>query len=65
MIESKIVSVVMFIVGAFFLLLGFKVFSTIRMDSDKEEIIDSLVILLFNLIFSFIFIIGGIQLWQI
>ena len=65
MVEGKIAAVILFGFGALFLLLGIMVFPTLNRGMDNEEIIGSLVILLFNLILSSLFIIGGIQLWQI
>ena len=63
-IESKVIAVVMFIVGAFFLLCGLMVLSGVR-NIDKEDRIIFGVVLLLSLVFGYSLIIGGIQLWQI
>ena len=63
-IESKVIAMVMFIVGAFFLLCGLMVLSGVR-NIDKEDRIIFGVVLLLSLVFGYSLIIGGIQLWQI
>lgn len=63
-IESKVIAVVMFIVGAFFLLCGLMVLSGVRSIGKEDRILFGVVLLL-SFIFGYSLIIGGIQLWQI
>lgn len=63
-IESKVIAVILFGLGAFFLLCGLMVLSGVR-NSDKEDRIIFGVVLLLSLVFGYSLIIGGIQLWQI
>ena len=63
-IESKVIAVIMFGLGAFFLLCGLMVLSGVR-NIDKEDRIIFGVVLLLSLVFGYSLIIGGIQLWQI
>lgn len=64
MIIMKVIAVVMFIVGAFFLLCGLMVLSGVRSIDKKDRILFGVVLLL-SFIFGYSLIIGGIQLWQI
>ena len=64
MIESKIIAVILFVLGTFFLLCGLMVLSGVR-NIDKEDRVLFGVVLLLSLVFSYSLIIGGIQLWQI
>lgn len=63
-IESKVIAVILFGLGAFFLLGGLMVLSGVR-NIDKEDRIIFVVVLLLSLVFGYSLIIGGIQLWQI
>ena len=63
-IESKVIAVILFGLGAFFLLCGLMVLSGVR-NIDKEDGIIFGVVLLLSLVFGYSLIIGGIQLWQI
>lgn len=63
-IESKVIAVILFGLGAFFLLCGLMVLSGVR-NIDKEDRILFGVVLLLSLVFGYSLIIGGIQLWQI
>lgn len=63
-IESKVIAVILFGLGTFFLLCGLMVPLVIR-NIDKEDRIIFLYIFLISLVFSYSFIRGGIQLWQI
>lgn len=63
-IESKVIAVILFGLGAFFLLCGLMVISGVR-KIDKEDRIIFGVVLLLSLVFGYSLIIGGIQLWQI
>lgn len=67
MIESKIIAVILFGLGTFFLLCGLMVLSGVRkMDKeDKEERVLFGVGLILSLVLGYSLIIGGIQLWQI
>lgn len=63
-IESKVIAVILFGLGAFFLLCGLMVLSGVK-NIDKEDRIIFGVVLLLSLVFGYSLIIGGIQLWQI
>ena len=63
-IESKIIAVILFVLGTFVLLCGLMVLSGVR-KIDKEDRVLFGVVLLLSLVFSYSLIIGGIQLWQI
>ena len=63
-IESKVIAVILFGLGAFFLLCGLMVLSGVR-NIDKGDRVLFGVALLISLVFSYSLIIGGIQLWQI
>ena len=63
-VESKVIAVILFGLGAFFLLCGLMVLSGVR-NIDKEDRIIFGVVLLLSLVFGYSLIIGGIQLWQI
>lgn len=63
-IESKVIAVILFIVGCFFLLCGLMVLYGVR-SIDKEDRILFGVVLFLSFIFGYSLIIGGIQLWQI
>ena len=63
-IESKVIAVILFVLGTFFLLCGLMVLSGVR-NIDKEDRILFGVVLLISLVFSYSLIMGGIQLWQI
>ena len=63
-IESKVIAVILFGLGAFFLLCGLMVLSGVR-KIDKEDRIIFGIVLLLSLVFGYSLIIGGIQLWQI
>ena len=63
-IESKVIAVILFGLGAFFLLCGLMVLSGVR-KIDKEDRIIFGIVLLISLVFGYSLIIGGIQLWQI
>ena len=63
-IESKISAIILFVLGAFFLLCGLMVLSGVR-KIDKEDRVIFVVGLLLSLVLGYSLIIGGIQLWQI
>ena len=64
-IESKIIAVILFVLGTFFFLLcGLMVLSGVR-KIDKEDRVLFGVALLLSLVLGYSLIIGGIQLWQI
>ena len=63
-IESKVIAVILFGLGAFFLLCGLMVLSGVRNIDNEDRIIFGVVLLL-SLVFGYSLIIGGIQLWQI
>ena len=63
-IESKIIAVILFILGTFFFVCMLMVPLVIK-NVDKEDRIIFLYIFLISLVFSYSLIIGGIQLWQI
>ena len=63
-IESKVIAVILFGFGTFFLLCGLMVLSGVR-KIDKDDRILFGIVLLLSLVFSYSLIIGGIQLWQI
>lgn len=63
-IESKIIAVILFVLGTFFLLCGLMVLSGVR-NIDKEDRILFGIVLLLSLVLGYSLIIGGIQLWQI
>ena len=63
-IESKIIAVILFGLGTFFLLCGLMVLSGVR-KIDKEDMFLFGVALLISLVLGYSLIIGGIQLWQI
>ena len=63
-IESKIIAVILFGLGTFFFICMLMVPLVIR-NIDKEDRIIFLYIFLISLVFSYSFIRGGIQLWQI
>lgn len=63
-IESKVITVVMFIFGAFLLLCGLMVLLGIRnVDNGDRLYVAAAIIISFLIGYSLI--IGGIQLWQI
>ena len=64
MIESKIIAIILFVLGTFFLLCGLMVLSGVR-KIDKGDMVLFGVVLIISLVFSYSLIIGGIQLWQI
>ena len=65
MIESKVIAVIMFGLGTFFLLCcGLMVLSGVR-KIDKEDRVLFGVALLLSLVLGYSLIMGGIQLWQI
>ena len=64
MIESKIIAVILFVFGTFFLLCGLMVLSGVR-KIDKDDRILFGIVLLLSLVLGYSLIIGGIQLWQI
>lgn len=63
-IESKVIAVILFGLGAFFLLCGLMVLSGVRKIDKGDRVIFGVVLLL-SLVFGYSLIIGGIQLWQI
>lgn len=63
-IESKVIAVILFVLGTFFLLCGLMVLSGVR-NIDKEDMVLFGVVLLLSLVLGYSLIIGGIQLWQI
>lgn len=63
-IESKIIAVILFGLGASFLLCGLMVLSGVR-NFDKEDIVFFVVAIIISLVLGYSLIIGGIQLWQI
>ena len=63
-IESKIIAVILFVLGTFFLLCGLMVLSGVR-NIDKGDMVLFGVALLLSLVLGYSLIIGGIQLWQI
>lgn len=63
-IESKVIAVILFGLGAFFLLCGLMVLSGVKNIGKEDRIIFGVVLLL-SLVFGYSLIIGGIQLWQI
>ena len=64
MIESKVIAVILSVLGTFFLLCGLMVLSGVR-KIDKEDMVLFVVSLLISLVLGYSLIIGGIQLWQI
>lgn len=66
-IESKIIAVILFGLGTFFLLCGLMVLSGIRKiyNEDNEDRVLFGVALIISLVLGYSLIIGGIQLWQI
>ena len=64
MIESKVIAVILFGLGTFFLLCWLMVLSGV-INIDKEDMVLFGVALIISLVFSYSLIIGGIQLWQI
>ena len=64
MIISKVISVILFILGTFFFVCMLMVPLVIK-NVDKEDRIIFLYIFLISLVFSYSLIMGGIQLWQI
>ena len=63
-IESKIIAIILFGFGTFFLLCWLMVLSGVR-KIDKEDRILFGIVLLTSLVLGYSLIIGGIQLWQI
>ena len=63
-IESKVIAVILFVLGAFFLLCGLMVLSGVR-NIDKGDRVLFGVSILISLVLGYSLIIGGIQLWQI
>ena len=63
-IESKVIAIILFVLGTFFLLCGLMVLSGVR-KIDKGDMVLFGVVLIISLVFSYSLIIGGIQLWQI
>lgn len=63
-IESKVITVVMFIFGAFLLLCGLMVLLGIR-NVDKGDRLYVAAAIIISLVLGYSLIIGGIQLWQI
>lgn len=61
---TKLISVILFVLGAFFFVSMLMVPLVIK-SVDKEDRIMFLYTFLISLMFSLMFIIGGIQLWQI
>ena len=61
---TKVISVILFGLGAFFFVCMLMVPLVIR-SIDKKDRIIFLYIFLISLVFSYSFIRGGIQLWQI
>ena len=61
---TKVISVILFGLGAFFFVCMLVVPLVIR-SIDKKDRIIFLYIFLISLVFSYSFIRGGIQLWQI
>lgn len=61
---TKVISVIIFGLGVFFFVSMLMVPLVIR-NIDKEDRIIFLYIFLISLVFSYSFIRGGIQLWQI
>ena len=64
MIESKVIAVILFVLGTFFLLCGLMILSGVR-NIDKGDRVLFGVVLLISLVLGYSLIIGGIQLWQI
>ena len=64
MIESKVIAVILFVLGTFFLLCGLMVLSGVR-KIDKEDMFLFGVALIISLVLGYSPIIGGIQLLQI
>ena len=64
MIESKVIAVILFGLGTFFLLCGLMVLSGVR-KIDKDDRILFGIVLLLSLVLGYSLIIGSIQLWQI
>ena len=63
-IESKVIAVILFGLGIFFLLCGLMVLSGVK-NIDKGDRVLFGVALLISLVLGYSLIIGGIQLWQI
>lgn len=61
---TKVIAVIIFGFGIFFLL-GILMIPLVIKNVDKEDRIIFLYIFLISLVFSYSFIRGGIQLWQI
>ena len=64
MIESKVIAVIGFGLGTFFLLCGLMILSGVR-KIDKDDRVLFGVALIISLVLGYSLIIGGIQLWQI
>ena len=64
MIESKVIAVILFVLGTFFLLCGLMILSGVR-KMDKEDRVLFGVALLLSLVLGYSLIMGCIQLWQI
>lgn len=64
MIESKVIAVILFGLGTFFLLCWLMVLSGVS-KIDKEDMFLFGVALIISLVLGYSLIIGGIQLWQI
>ena len=64
MIESKVIAVILFGLGTFFLLCGLMVLSGVR-KIDKEDMFLFGVALIISLVLGYSLIIGGIRLCQI
>lgn len=63
-IESKIIAVILFGLGTFFLLCGLMVLSGVR-KIDKDDRLYVVVAIIISFLIGYSLIIGGIQLWQI
>ena len=63
-IESKVIAVILFGLGAFFFVCMLMVLSGVR-KIDKDDMVLFGVAILISLVLGYSLIIGGIQLWQI
>lgn len=66
MIESKLIAVILFGFGTFFLLCGGLIILSGVKKIDKEDmVLFGVALLIISLVLGYSLIIGGIQLWQI
>ena len=63
-IESKVIAVILFVLGTFLILCGLMVLSGVRKIYKEDRVLFG-VALIISLVLGYSLIIGGIQLWQI